>query len=161
MVRGKDICMANWAIFGSITVWHCLLKFSFTSIYIYNSNILYFYLIPWVLVSTFKSLWTHGYLRITWLTDPSMAIRKLKTCWIQITHECTHAQPYTIYRTHFMYILFMLYYSKYYPLRSLWSAGRTRATALTPKALTGMCGVRNVTLQCNQNAFSKWVNITL
>jgi len=58
---------------------------------------LYLYLIPQVLVSTFKYLWTHGYLRTReFLTHSSKySILKLKypQVRIRVTRECTRALP--------------------------------------------------------------------
>jgi len=84
-------------------------KMNLIYIYLYlQYNLLYFYLIPWVLVSTSKYLWTHEYSRTReFLTCGSKSpggwnphrskygISKLKYPWvrIQVTHKCTRAHP--------------------------------------------------------------------
>ena len=111
-IDGK-ICAADQAIFGSVMVWYCVLKlFCSAYICIYNkfyTNLLWFYWILWVLVSTFKYLWTHRYLRThEFLTHGSESpsgwnprrsrygMLNLKYPWVRIrvTRECTCAHPY-------------------------------------------------------------------
>ena len=112
-VRSKDVHTADRAIFGSVMVWHHVSK-SFRSTYIiifvFTSNLFYFYLIPWVLVSISKYLWTHKYSRTReFLTHSSESpggwnprgsrygILNLKYLWVRIrvTRECTRALPYS------------------------------------------------------------------
>ena len=44
--------------------------------------------------------------------------------------------------------------------RALWSTRRTKVIICALEATTGTCWGRSVTVQCGQNAFSEWVNIT-